>query len=359
MITTIKVGSGILEDNGSVNIGLIETLGSEISKRMLVTKERFVIVSSGALLLGTMKLGIRQVPKDIKKRQAICAVGQPELMKIWSETFAKYGLNVSQILITHDDVELPAKARNIEDTITEIFKVKAIPIVNENDTVSTEEMRFGDNDFLSAYISVLVGARMLVIISDVDGVINKEGNVIKEIHPQEIERIWERIDQRRTKKRVSAGGITSKLTASKIAAEFGIDCYIINGRKPENIKLVLEGENPGTRIIPHKRYRKKELWMLKVMKGKGRVHIDSGAYKALKSGKSLLSAGIIDVEGVFSAGDMIEVFYEGNPIGRGISNYFSSEIRLTKGKKTKEIEAILGYPKTEEVIHRDNFVELE
>ncbi|MCS7212877.1 MAG: glutamate 5-kinase [Candidatus Calescibacterium sp.] len=356
MITTIKVGSGVLDNNGKINDAVFETVAEEIAQRIR-KNEKFIIVSSGALLMGLMKLGLARAPREIKKRQAICAIGQPTLMKKWDEAFSKHNIKVSQILITHEDIGVPKRAKNIEDTISEIFKIGAIPIINENDTVSTEEIRFGDNDFLSAYISALVGAKRLIIITDIDGVIDKHGNIIKEIHTDEIEQIWERISQKKTKKKVSSGGIISKLTSSKIASEFGIECYIINGRKLDSIKSAIKGENPGTKIFGNKIYSRKELWILRVMRGKGKIFVDKGAYDALRKGKSLLPAGIVDVKGNFSAGDLVEVYYENKLVGKGISNYFSSEVNLIKNRKTHEIENILGYKRFDEIIHRDNFVE--
>lgn len=358
MTTTIKIGSSVLDSEGGINYELVDTVCFEISQR--IDKEKFLVVSSGALLLGVSKLGLKNIPKDMKKKQALCAIGQTELMKLWSNSFSKYGISVSQVLITHEDIELPRRARNIEDTITEIFRFGSVPVINENDTVSTEEIRFGDNDFISAYISILMGARRLIFITDIDGVLDQRGNVIKEIKPEDIDTIWDKISKYKGRKIVSSGGIISKLTASKIASEFGIECYIINGRNKENVKLVLEEKNPGTKILPSKKYKsRREVWIIKVIRGKGKIFVDKGAFEALKNGKSLLAAGIIDVEGNFSAGDIVEVYFGDKLIGKGISNYFSSEIKLIKGKKTTEIEKILGYKRAEEVIHRNNFVEIE
>lgn len=356
MITTIKVGSGILDGSGDINYTVLHGVAKVISE---FKDEKFIVVSSGALLMGLSKISQSVVPKNIKKKQAICAIGQPELMKKWDEVFSKYNLLASQVLITHEDIELPKRAENIEDTISQIFKLGAIPIINENDTVSTEEIRFGDNDFLSAYISVLVGANRLIIITDIEGVLDSQGNIIKEISPDKVDDVLKRIGRLRVKKKVSSGGIFSKLKASKIASEFGVECYIINGRKIESLYKVFKGENPGTKILPMKKYSRKETWMLNVMKGRGKILIDKGAYEAVKNGKSLLPAGIKDVKGKFSVGDTVEVYFEDKLLGKGISSYSSYEITLIKGKRTDQIEKILGYKRGDEVIHRDNFVEFE
>ncbi len=356
MITTIKVGSGILDGGGDINYSVLRGVARVISE---LREEKFIVVSSGALLMGLLKIGLNFVPKNIKKRQAICAIGQPELIRKWNEVFSEYNLLASQVLITHEDIGLPKRAKNIEDTIFQIFDIGAVPIINENDTVSTEEIRFGDNDFLSAYVSVLVGAKRLIIITDIDGVLDNEGNLIKEVSPDNINNVLGKIGKTQIKKRVSSGGIVSKLTASKIASEFGVECFIINGRKIGCLRKIFDGENPGTKVLPMKKYTRRETWMLNVMKGKGRIFIDKGAYDAVKNGKSLLPAGIKDVSGNFSVGDIVEVYFEDEILGKGITNYSSQEITLIKGKRTDQIEKILPYKRADEVIHRDNFVEIE
>ena len=209
-----------------------------------------------------------------------------------------------------------------------------------------------------------------MIITDVDGIIDIHGKVISEIDFLEIEKkkidMWGEIPfqsvgriLKATKKKVGVGGISSKISAVKLASEFGIDSYIINGKKRGSLSSLFEGENSGTHILPRKREQKKKLWIGNILKGKGIVEIDKGAWEALKKGKSLLPSGIKKVIGNFSRGDMVEISVSGKTVAKGISNYFATELNLIKGKKTTEIEKILGYKREDEVIHRDNMYFLD
>ncbi|GBD02887.1 Glutamate 5-kinase [bacterium HR19] len=354
MLVVLKIGSSVLEKDGEPDEKIFDGISNVISECLEGGKAKFVIVSSGAMLFGIMEAGLKKAGNLIRK-QALCAIGQPKLMNMWEKSLSKYGLKPAQILLVHDDFASKERSQNVKNTIEEIIKMNFIPIVNENDPVSTEEIKLGDNDFLSVYLSALISAEKLIIASDIDGVIDESGKVIEEINFEDKE-IWQKIKTIKRKKRVSSGGITSKLSATKLASEFGIESFIVNGKNPENIKMAVEGKKVGTRIIPGKKYPKKILWIGNVLRCKGKLEVDEGAFNAIVSGKSLLPSGIIKVSGNFSRGDMIELEFNRKTFAKGISNYSSAEINLIKGKKTSDIEKILGYKREDEIIHRDNMM---
>ncbi len=362
----IKIGSSVLQDEKNPyqpDKLIFEAIAkviyeSKIEKIEHKTNLDVIIVSSGAMLFGIFEMGGQKIlQQSIKKKQALCAVGQPKLMSMWAEAFSKFNAKTAQILLTHEDFSSKTRSQNIKNTVEELLKIGVVPIANENDTVATEEIRLGDNDFLSVYLAALIEAQKLIIASDINGIIDKKGNIIEEINFEE--NIWEKIGVLDTGKKVFAGGISSKISAVKLASEFGITSFILNGKNPEAIKLAIEDKNPGTKILPKKKEEKRKIWIANIMKGKGRIQIDHGAYEAIKKGKSLLPSGIKSVSGEFSRGDMIEIAVDGKVVARGITNYSSAEINLIKGKKTSEIEKILGSKREDEVIHQENMLILE
>jgi glutamate 5-kinase len=362
----VKIGSSVLQDKKNPykpDKFIFEKIARTIyeakrEKSKQKTNLDVIIVSSGAMLFGIFETEEKKISQQsIKKKQALCAVGQPKLMSMWAEAFSKVNTKTAQILLTHEDFSSKSRSQNIKNTVEELLKIGVIPIANENDTVATEEIRLGDNDFLSVYLAALIDAQKLIIASDIKGIIDKEGNIIEEINFEE--NIWEKIEAFDTGKKVFAGGISSKISAVKLASEFGITSFILDGKNPEAIKLAIEGKNPGTKILPKKKEEKRKIWIANIMKGKGQIQIDHGAYEAIKKGKSLLPSGIKSVSGEFSRGDMVEIVIDGKVIARGITNYSSAEINLIKGKKTSEIGKILGSKKEDEVIHQDNMLILE
>jgi|UPI0003B426A6 glutamate 5-kinase len=362
----VKIGSSVLQDKENPYL-LDKSIFEKIAKAIYESKREkseqktildVIIVSSGAMLLGMLEIeGQKIFRQSIGKKQALCAIGQPKLMSMWAEAFSKVNLKTAQILLTHEDFSSKTRSQNIKNTVEELLKIGIIPIANENDTVATEEIRLGDNDFLSVYLAALIEAQKLIIASDINGIIDKKGNIIEEISFEE--NIWEKIEIINAKKKVFAGGISSKISAVKLASEFGITSFILNGKNPEMIKLAIEDKNPGTKIIPKKKKEKRKIWIANIMKGKGQIQIDHGAYEAIKKGKSLLPSGIKSVSGQFSRGDMIEIAVDGKVVARGITNYSSAEINLIKGKKTSEIEKLLGSKREDEVIHQENMLILE
>lgn len=362
MRVVVKIGSNLLTDRaGRINHRRIHSFASEISE--LANKSfEIVMVSSGAIASGLKKLGWKVKPKEIRKKQATAAVGQPLLMWMYEQYFLKYKKHIAQILLTRDDLSDRERYINAKNTILTLIEMGVIPIINENDTVATDEIKFGDNDQLAALVSGLIEANHLIILSDVPGLYTSDpkrdpkAKIIKHVKDfsKEIE-----IMAKPTSTGYGTGGMYSKVIAAKKATSFGIPVHIVSGRKYGNIKAVLEGKEVGTFFEPVKeRVTSRKGWIAYATRARGNIYIDEGAVKALmKNGKSLLPSGIKKVEGEFDVGDAVYCIDErGEKIAKGLVNYSSCEIRLIRGKKSLEIEKILGYKYTDEVIHRDNLV---
>lgn len=356
----IKIGSNILTDSrGGLNQRRIYSIAKEVSQIWDSGKE-VIIVSSGAVAAGLKKLGFKEKPKEIRLKQAVAAIGQSSLMWSYEKEFRKFDKKVAQILLTREDFSDRVRYLNSKNTIFTLLSYGVIPIINENDTVATEEIKFGDNDQLAALVASLVEADRLIILSDVDGLYptdpkkNPDAKIIpfvKEITP-EIEAMAGGAGSV-----VGTGGMYSKVLAAKKATSFGIRVNIINGKKSGLITSLLKGKHEGTEFLPKtKRISSKKGWIAYAVKPKGVLKIDDGAVKAiLRLGKSLLPSGIKAVEGRFEIGDGVYIVDEkGNKIAKGIVNYPSEDIERIKGKRTSEIESILGYKYSDEVIHRDN-----
>jgi len=359
----IKIGSNILTDKkGGLNQKRIHSIAKDISDICKAGYE-VVVVSSGAVAAGMKKLGLKEKPKDIQLKQAAAAVGQSSLMWAYEKSFGDFGKKVAQVLLTRDDFSDRVRYLNSKNTLITLLSYGIIPVINENDTVATDEIKFGDNDQLAALVSGLIDAERLVILSDVDGLYSSDPNknpdakIIKfasEITP-ELEAMAGGVVSA-----VGTGGMYSKILASKKALSYRIRVNIINGRKKGLIPSLIRGVHHGTEFSPHlkKRLSSKKGWIAYAIKPKGSILIDSGAVNAIvSSGKSLLPSGIVKVEGRFDIGDAVYcVDPQGNRIAKGIANYSSVDIEKIKGKKTSEIDAALGYKYSDEVIHRDNLV---
>ena len=342
----IKVGTGVIsKEDKEVDEKTIEGI-AKVVKKLFDEGRRGVIVSSGAIFLGLKKLNLKKVPKDILHNQMLSSVGQPYLLQLWQRFLP---MPTSQILLTYDDIAQKHRAQKIKNLIKLLLSKSIVPIVNENDTVSVEEIKLGDNDILSAYICALLDSKKFIILSDIDGIFGENGSIIKVLDfskPPPLLKL--------KRKFFFAGGISTKFAAMKIACEFGAHSYLINGKRPEGIIEIFEGKNPGTMALPFKKQEKRKVWIGKIIKGKGKIEIDEGAFRALQNRKSLLPVGIRKVNGNFFAGDVVEISLNGKTVAKGISNYSSEEIKLIAGKKSTEIQKILGYSKGAEVIHIDN-----
>ncbi|MFH1380587.1 MAG: glutamate 5-kinase [Candidatus Omnitrophota bacterium] len=351
----IKIGTSALAKNGSIDDAIIENIASEISM-LLEENIKVVLVSSGAIGAGLGLLGLKKRPASLSELQAIAAVGQNELMRFYSQTFKKRGYVVGQVLLTQEDFSDRRRYLNIKYTLDTLISKKIIPIVNENDTVSTEEIKCGDNDRLSSLVADLLGADALVILTDVDGFYDKEGKVMPLI--QEVTgSIKKMIENKATD--FTKGGMATKIEAAERAIHSGIDCYIANGKKTGIIKNALLGKATCTyfKAKPIKEKAKKR-WIAYSSKIKGKIIIDDGARDALlKRQKSLLASGIVGKDGNFKAGEVVTICdSKKNELARGLTSYSSKEIERIKGLKTAEIEKMLGYKDHDEVVHRDNLV---
>lgn len=319
---------------------------------------KVVLVSSGAIGAGMNLLGLKVRPKTLEKLQAAAAIGQSQLMKAYEEDFKSHGKIVAQVLLTREDLEDRKRYLNAKNTIFTILDYGAIPIINENDTVSVEEIKFGDNDTLASLVTNLIGGDLLIILSDVDGLHRQNGkgeiiDVVKEI-TGEIEKLASG-----TTKEASIGGMVTKIKSARVVTDSGIPLIIANGKTDDILIKIIDGKRVGTLFIPKlNKMTAKKRWIAFSTRPKGSAVVDTGAKLALaEKEKSLLSSGIISVEGKFEASDIISIKDEkGREFARGLVNYSSEEVKKIKGANSKEIEKILGYKYYDEVIHRDNLV---
>lgn len=323
------------------------------------SKIEVVVVSSGAIGAGLGLLEIRKKERSLSELQAVASIGQNHLMDMYNKYLAKKGHFAGQVLLTQEDFNSRRRFLNIRYTVNALFKFGSVPIINENDSVSTEEMKCGDNDRLSGLVADLTDSEMLVILTDVEGVYDKKSEVVKKVeNAVDIDRLKAFCGDKACEE--STGGMVTKLDAVKSAVHSGIECVIADGRKKNVIKdIVLEKKEIGTHFVAAGRtLTARKRWIAFSMKPKGKLVVDKGAEKALvKDKKSLLPSGICNVSGKFSKGDVLEILSEsGKALARGLSNYASGEIQKIKGKKTAVIKKQLGYKDYDEVIHRDNLV---
>ncbi len=357
-ILVVKIGTSILTNSeGRLSRERLRFLVGEISQ-VLDGGVRVVVVSSGAVGAGVGVLGWHGYPKEIVEKQVAASVGQPFLMEMYSRLFAEKGRKVAQILLTPDVFWMRSKYLNARNTLLTLLKEGLVPIVNENDTVAVDEIKFGDNDTLAAYVSLMVDADCLVLLTDVKGFL-LDGKVVREIDNVQDGAILG--EARGSSGKYTTGGMITKLRAAQIATSGGVETYIASGYTEGVLKEIVSGGNPGTRFrVPasaKSKARKKWLFtMASSRKDLPRVEIDKGACRALMSGKSLLPVGVKSIEGKFDRGDIVEVTYGRKAIGWGLANYSSGELARIMGRRSEDIEKILGYRYSDEFIHRDNFV---
>lgn len=357
----IKVGTSTLTDGrGMLDRAYFSSLADQINSVKSQGVE-VLLVTSGAIRAGAERMGLRERPKTIPEKQAAAAVGQNLLMQIYSEVFAAHGTTVAQILLTRDDFCERNRYLNARNTMLELVRRGAIPVINENDTVSVDEIRVGDNDNLAALVASSLEADLLLLLSDVPGLCTeKPGRAESELIP-----VVKKIDEKIYKIAGGAGtcggtgGMLTKIQAAEIAVRSGVTMVIADGRKPGIIGDTIAGIAVGTKFHPaERRLRGRKRWIAFGAYARGGIQVNEGAKKMIaEGGKSLLAAGIIGVTGSFSAGDMVRLLDEaGNPFARGFVNYNDEETRRIMGRKSSEIESILGYKDFDEVIHRDNLV---
>lgn len=352
----IKVGTKVIASKEkALDTDTIKDIVSQISSIKSEGVE-IILVTSGAIGAGMGLLALKKRPQHLPELQAAAAIGQSHLMHVYSEYFRAKGSLAGQILLTQEDFDDRKRYLNIKYTIETLLKKGAVPIINENDTVSTEEIRFGDNDALASLVADLVEADALFILTDVDGLMDERCNVVSVV-----ERLTPRVLKlaRSSSCEMGTGGMASKLNAVKRAISAGIGCVIANGKERGILLKIVSGENRGTFFKGQDvRHIAKKRWIAYSSRPKGAISVDDGAKDALSGrDKSLLASGITGVEGDFDRGDTLKIKdLLGKEFGRGITNYSSSEILKIKGLKTGQIKSVLGYKEHDEVIHKDNLV---
>lgn len=354
----VKVGSAVLSDTKGPQQQL--EIAAQIAALRSEGRE-VVLVSSGAVATGMSKLGFKERPKNMPFKQALAAVGQPTLMHLWEQAFSWFGLKVAQVLLTAEDLGHRHRYLNARQTLETLLQWGIVPIVNENDTVMVEEIKFGDNDQLSALIATLVGADLLILLSDIEALFEADPRTHPEARPiPYVERVDAEVLRMagESPNRVGTGGMKSKLLAAEKAQAAGIPTLLLPGNRSQSITQALRGEPVGTLFAGgNRRYSGRKLWLYQLPKPQGEVVVDAGAAQALRQGgASLLPAGILEVRGQFGVGEAVRCLdTTGSLIGIGLVNYSASELARIKGRQTREIEALLGYKNTDEAIHRDHF----
>ncbi len=353
----IKIGSSLLFRKKQFNFEWLDSLLKDI----LILKKNSIdiaLVVSGAVSLGREYLNLKNKKLKINHKQACAACGQVILMQNFMKSFKKKKIKVAQLLLTFADTEDRKKSLNSRETINTLVNSNIIPIINENDTVATEELKFGDNDRLASRVAQIFGAQNLILLSDVDGLFDKNP---KKNNKAKLIPVIKKIDKKiinmasRETNFFGSGGMSTKIQAAEIASSFGCNTLICSGKTNNPISNYLKNKK-GTWFLSSKKSGSSfKNWLAGTIKVAGRVLVDDGALKALLSGASLLPSGIKKISGKFYRGDIIEIMtLEGQKIGKGISFYDSLEIEKIRGRKTSDIKNLLGYLATDEVIHRDN-----
>jgi len=357
----VKIGSNVLTRDQGLNLPVIESISHEIC-RLIQSGREVILVSSGAMAAGMRKMGLAKRPEAIPARQAVAAVGQAGLILAYEEAFARYDMKVAQILLTADDMTNRKRYLNARNTLNTLLEWGVVPIINENDTVMVEEIKFGDNDNLAAVIALLMDADLLINLTDIDGLYDKDPRVFAdaELLP-EVNTIGKNIERYAgdIPGTLGTGGMLTKIKAARKVTAAGIPMVIANGTHREILQRLFSGTSTGTFFIPRKeRLSSRKCWLAFSLKPKGVIVIDDGATKAIKGrGKSLLPSGIERVIGEFGVGDPVQLMdAAGKILGNGLVNYSASDIRKIQGLKTGQIINCLGEKPYDEVIHRDNLV---
>jgi len=345
----IKVGSNLLmKQNGEINKSYIIELARVISG-LKENGNTCILITSGAKAAGYGKAQKANIEEDLYIKQALCAIGQVQLMKLYELAFDMYDEKVAQILINRDDFGHRERFLNLRNTLIGLNEMGFIPIANENDTVSTNEITFGDNDILAAMTAIGWKSDFLLLLSSVDGLLDDQNRLIKEFTTDTKLKKME-------KTRWGSGGIETKIRAARAASAAGVSSCICNGRELNNVQRFLQGENPGTIFEPLKTPASKKAWIGFLSRTKGEIIINLGAKKALMMKKSLLPVGVVDVKGSFEFGDVIDVkTTDGVKIGRGIANFSASQTKLIKGCQSTQFKEKLNYDCPSCLIHVDNF----
>lgn len=351
----VKLGTQLLTaPDGQLDVAFIARMVGQVAG--LVDRGlQVTLVSSGAVGAGMAELGLAKRPRDVAEMQAVAAVGQPGLVSRYREALAKHGLGAAQLLLTRGDFDDRSRYLNIRNCVAALHRMRCVPVINENDTVAVEELRFGDNDMLAAMMCNALCADALVLLTTVDGLLNEAG---------------ERIDMvddvrgasglvRAGTSALGTGGMSTKLEAARLVTGAGEIAVIANGREKDVLPRLLAGEKLGTVFVPAKRkLAGRQRWIGLTKRPAGTLHVDGGAVEALRTrGKSLLARGVTRAEGEFDRGALVAVVGpDAEPVARGLTNYSADEVRLIMGKKSNQFEKLLQRPGYTEVIHRDHMV---
>ncbi|MDI6780670.1 MAG: glutamate 5-kinase [bacterium] len=361
----VKVGTSLLTTpDNDFSPACITGIVKELCSLRQGGKE-IILVTSGAIGAGMCSLGLKHRPTTIPLKQACAAIGQSCLMNTYEQLFGEHQQIIAQVLLTHHELANRRSYLNTYNTLLTLLQYNTIPIINENDTVAVDEIKFGDNDTLSSLVAQLIEADLLILLTDIDGLYSKtpDGKRFGELIPL-VENITpEIVDMAKgTKNKFTTGGMSTKITAAQIATAAGITVIILNGRVNGIISDAISGKGCGTTFIAKAdKISSRKRWIMYGLKISGEIIIDNGAREAvLNQGKSLLPSGIIEVKGHFEEGDAVIVNgIHGNSIAKGLINYSKGAIAKIKGKQSSQIEEILGYKYSDEIIHRDNLVIFE
>ncbi|MDP2658460.1 MAG: glutamate 5-kinase [Candidatus Deferrimicrobium sp.] len=359
----VKLGSGTVTDPGAgLRLSTIRALAAQLSNALAADGVSFVVVTSGAIAAGQEKLGMAERPRTVALKQAAAAVGQTSLMRAYERAFEKRGRHVAQLLLTHDDFENRERYVNARNTLLALLARGIVPIVNENDTVATEEIRLGDNDHLATLVTQMIGADLLILLTDSDGLQTKDPHR----HPDArripvVENLDDASVLAAVGRRVSSagtGGMASKLQAARVLSASGIPVVIASGLSRRSILDILGGKDTGTLILPRRtgKLRSRKMWIAYAMNAHGTILVDGGARKVLmEGGKSLLPAGVTGARGRFRPGDAVSIAdRRGRVFARGIARWSSEQVARGKGKRSAEVRALLGPETPAEVVHRDD-----
>ena len=355
----VKIGSSVLSDRGGVHAARLDELARDLS-RLSAGGMQLVVVTSGAVAAGMGRLNMHRRPRTIPGKQAAAAVGQITLMALYEAGFSRHGIHVAQVLLTHDDLANRRRYLNAKHTLLTLIDAQVVPIVNENDTVAVDEIRFGDNDTLSAQVAVLVEADLLIMLSDVAGLYETDPRV--DTGAERIALV-ERFDEDLMAHGgvagpLGRGGMASKLQAAQSAARFGIPSLLADGLRSGGVSAAFDPRREvGTLFLPLSgRIASRKHWIAYTLKPAGALRLDAGASVAIRrDGRSLLPAGVRDVVGSFEEGECVTCLDErGREFARGLVNYGAAALARIRGRQTAEIEATLGYKVSDEVIHRDD-----
>lgn len=359
----VKLGSGTLTDPElGLRLTTIRRLAAQVSQAWDASGVQFVVVTSGAIAAGRKKMGMTEKPRTVALKQAAAAVGQTTLVRAYERAFEKRGRRVGQLLLTHDDFENRERYLNARNTLETLLSHGIVPIINENDTVATEEIRVGDNDALAALVTQMVGADLMILLTDADGLFTRDPHRYDDAERisvvEQVDDDLRRLAGGARSGSAGTGGMASKLSAAAVVSSWGTPAVIASGFARRPVLDAIEGFDVGTLVLPRPRVRarSRKMWIANAPHVQGTVTVDDGARTMLlEGGKSLLPAGILSVQGEFRKGDAISVCdRKGNVFARGIAGWSSTQVAKGRGRRSAEIRPLLGDEVPNEVIHRDD-----